>query len=78
MGEGWRIATVIPAQAGIQKCLIGSRPVFGSTVLDSRLRGNDGCYMRLSRSNSGSIPLILNFVEGWAEWSRPVAIPVFP
>ena len=34
--------TVIPAQAGIQKCPIGSMPVFGIAVLDSRLRGNDG------------------------------------
>ena len=34
--------TVLPAQAGIQKYLMGSMPVFGRTVLDSRLRGNDG------------------------------------
>ena len=37
------ISTVIPAQAGIQKCLIGSRLGFDNAVLDSRLRGNDGC-----------------------------------
>ena len=41
MGDGGS-ATVIPAYAGIQKCLIGSMPVFGNTTLDSRLRGNDG------------------------------------
>ena len=41
-GAGYGIAIVIPAQAGIPKWLIGNRPVSGSTVRDSRLRGNDG------------------------------------
>ena len=40
--EGQCLPTVIPAQAGIQECLIGGMPVFGNTILDSRLRGNDG------------------------------------
>ena len=38
--------TVIPTQAGTQKCPIGSMPVFDNTVLDSRLRGNDGRAIR--------------------------------
>jgi len=40
--SGIGISTVIPAQAGIPKSLMSNRPVFGNTVRDSRLRGNDG------------------------------------
>ena len=57
MGQSY-IATVIPAQAGIQNGNAKDRHTAHLVLLDSRLRGNDGC-------GGGIIhPFILNSVEG--------------